>query len=110
MKIQDVVNKLSLEVLSYNEGLGTEVTGGYVSDLLSDVMANSKKGNIWITLQTHANIVAVANLKNLSGVVIVCNRRPEEETLKKAASEKITILSTPMPSFEVAGRVYQLLN
>jgi predicted transcriptional regulator len=110
MKLEEIVKKLSLDILSNKEGLQKDISGGYVSDMLSDVMANSNQGDIWITLQTHPNIVAVANLKNLSGIIIPSKRRPEEETLKKATSEKITILTTSMSAFEVTGKVYQLLQ
>ncbi|MEW6599735.1 MAG: serine kinase, partial [Nitrospirota bacterium] len=60
MKLRDVVESLSLEVKTGKANLDNIVTGVYISDLLSDVMGNSKEGNIWITLQTHLNIVAVA--------------------------------------------------
>jgi predicted transcriptional regulator len=110
MKLQDLVNKLSLNVLSHNEGLERIISGGYVSDMLSDVLAHSQEGNIWITIQTHPNIVAVAKLKNLVGVLIASEKSPEEETLKKAVVEKITIMTTPLSTFEAAGKVYQLLQ
>lgn len=110
MKVSELAEKLSLQVLSNHEGLGRNIRGGYVSDMLSDVMANSSPGNIWITLQTHPNIVAVAHLKDLSGIIIVGNRQPEEETLKKAASEGITIMQTAMAAFETAGRVHKLFE
>jgi hypothetical protein len=110
MKLMDLVKELSLEVKSYEEGLKKDVTGGYVSDLLSDVMANGKEGNIWITLQTHMNILAVASLKGIAGIIIVNKRQLPEETLQKAETEKITVLTTPLPAFEAAGKFYQLLK
>jgi predicted transcriptional regulator len=110
MKLQELVNTLSLEVLSNKDGLQKDIAGGYVSDMLSDVMANSNQGDVWITLQTHPNIVAVANLKNLSGIIIASKRQPEQETLKKAVSENITILTTRLTAFEVTGKVYELLK
>jgi hypothetical protein len=110
VKLSEVVDKLSLDVKTVNDSLTQEVTGVYVSDLLSDVMANSKDGNIWITLQTHLNIVAVAGLKNLAGIIIVNNRQPEKEITEKAQSENVTIMSTSLPAFEVAGKLYQMLN
>jgi serine kinase of HPr protein (carbohydrate metabolism regulator) len=110
MKLEELVNKLSLEVLSNKDGLKKDIEGGYVSDMLSDVMANSNQGDIWITLQTHPNIVAVASLKNLSGIIIASKRKPEQETLKKAVSENITILTTRLTAFEVSGKIYQLLE
>ena len=81
-----------------------------MSDLLSDVMANSKEGNIWVTLQTHLNIVAVAGLKTLAGIIIVNNRQPEKEITEKAESDKIAIMTTSLPAFEVAGKLYQMLS
>ncbi|HDL00917.1 MAG TPA: serine kinase [candidate division Zixibacteria bacterium] len=110
MKLENIIHELSLDVKTFREGLSNEVTGVYVSDLLSDVMANSKEGNIWITLQTHLNIVAVAGLKNLAAIIIVNNRQPHEEVLQKAEAEKIIIMTTPLPAFETAGRLYQLLK
>ncbi|MEW6215969.1 MAG: serine kinase, partial [Nitrospirota bacterium] len=89
MKLQEIVDSLSLEVKTASSNLTREVTGGYVSDLLSDVIANSKEGNIWVTLQTHQNIVAVATLKELSGIILVNNRNPDTETSKKAEREGI---------------------
>lgn len=110
MKLSTIVENLSLEVKSGRDNLQNDVTGVYISDLLSDVMANAKDGNIWITLQTHLNIVAVAGLKNLSGIIIIGNRQIQGDVLQKAESEKITVMSTPLLTFEVAGKLYQMLN
>ena len=110
MKIGDLAGKLSLKILSDNEELQKDVSGCYVSDMLSDVLANSSEGDIWITLQTHTNIVAVSNLKNLAGIIIVNNRQPDEETLSKAGTEKVTIMTTHMSTFETAGRIYSLIG
>ncbi|MCK5512762.1 MAG: serine kinase [Thermodesulfovibrionia bacterium] len=109
MKISDVFKEMSLEVKTFKDGVQREVTGGYVSDLLSDVLAHAQEGNIWITLQTHQNIVAIASTKGLAGIIIVGGREPQQETLEKAESEKITILTSPLSAFEIAGKIYQLL-
>jgi predicted membrane-bound dolichyl-phosphate-mannose-protein mannosyltransferase len=79
-----------------------------MSDLLSDVMANSKEGDVWITLQVHPNIIAVATLKDLAGIIIVQGRKPEKETIEKAQSENIPILVSDLQAFEIAGRLYQM--
>jgi len=110
VKLDNLVKELPLEVKACNECLQKDITGAYVSDLLSDVMANSQDGNIWITLQTHMNIVAVAGLKNLAGIIIVGGRQPEEEIIRKAEEEKVAIMTTPMPAFEAAGKIYQMLK
>ncbi|MBI4690059.1 MAG: serine kinase [Nitrospirae bacterium] len=108
MKLQEIVDSLSLDVRTQGTDLNREVSGGYVSDLLSDVIGNSKEGNIWITLQTHQNIVAVAALRNLSGVILINGRSPDADTLKKANEEGVSILVSPLPAFEVVGRLYSL--
>jgi hypothetical protein len=110
VKLSEVIEKLSLDVKTVNVGLEKDVTGVYVSDLLSDVMANSKEGNIWVTLQTHLNIVAVAGLKALAGIIIVNNRQPDKEITEKAESEKIALMTTSLPAFEVAGKLYKMLT
>jgi predicted transcriptional regulator len=108
MKLKDIVEYLGMRVETAQEGLDREVTGGYVSDLLSDVMAHSKPGDVWITLQVHPNIIAVATLKELTGIIIVQGRKPDEETIKKAQSESIPILVSDLQAFEIAGRLYQM--
>jgi len=108
MKIRDIIKTLGLKVLSGEKFLDMEVTGGYAGDLLSDALANSKKGNIWITLQIHQNIIAVASSKELSGIIIVNGRKPEEETLKKAKEEKIPVMISNLLTYEVAGRLFEI--
>ena len=108
MKIRDIVKTLGLKVISGEKFLEREVTGGYAGDLLSDALANSKKGNIWVTLQIHQNIIAVASSKGLSGIIIVNGRKPEEETLKKAKEEKIPVMISNLLTYEIAGRLYEI--
>lgn len=108
MTVREIADKLELEILTDGAGLDREVTGGYASDLLSDVIGHGEAGNIWVTLQTHGNIVAVATLKELAAVVLVGGRMPEAETLDRARQEKVLLLRSSLPSFEVAGRLYQL--
>ncbi|MEJ2684442.1 MAG: hypothetical protein P8Z71_08620 [Candidatus Sulfobium sp.] len=108
MKLKELADSLSLDIKTPGVDLDREVTGGYVSDLLSDVIANARDGFLWITLQVHLNIVAVASLKGLSGIVLVNNRDPDEETLKRAVQENIPILASTLPTFELVGRLYSL--
>jgi len=110
MKLREIVEKLELQILVGQDRLDTEVTGGYTSDLLSDVMANSKGKNLWITLQTHENIVAVAKLRDLAGIIIINKRQPDEETLKRAKDEQVTLLASQEPAFRVTGKLYELIG
>lgn len=108
MKLTELIQKLNLSVRSAKGNLEREVTGGYASDLLSDVLANSKEGNLWITLQIHQNIVGVASMKDLAGIILVNSREPESETLEKAEAEKVPIMVSEMPTFELIGMLYSL--
>lgn len=109
MTVREVLERLSLTA-PIGGDLGKEVKGCYISDLLSDVMANAREGDIWITLQTHPNIVAVATLKNVAAIIITNNRSPEDETLKRASREGVTIVTTALSTFEIGGRLYQMLR
>jgi predicted transcriptional regulator len=110
MKLSDIIEKLDLTVLTARTSTGNEVKGGYVSDLLSDVMGNAKEGQLWITLQSHRNILAIASLKELAGIIIVRNIQPDSETLAKAESEGIPVLTTGKDAFTVAGLLYEILK
>lgn len=110
MKVKELVEKLNLKVLSGEKGLDREIDGCYISDLLSDVMGNAMEGNIWITLQTHKNVMAVASLKELSCIILVKNLMPNGETIEQSNDEDLPILQTNLPTYEIAGLVYNLLN
>ncbi len=108
MKLQEIVTACNLQLLTGEKIPEGDVTGGYVSDLLSDVMAHCKKGNVWITLQAHPNIVAVAVLKEMSGIIIVNDRKPDKETITKAQAENVSIMSTELSAFDIAGQLYTM--
>ena len=110
MTVQELVEKLNLKVLAGEKGLDREIDGCYISDLLSDVMGNAMEGNIWITLQTHKNVMAVASLKEMSCIILVKNLMPNDETIEQSNDEDLPILQTNLPTYEIAGLVYNLLN
>ncbi|NIM51585.1 MAG: serine kinase [Gemmatimonadales bacterium] len=108
MRLAQIVEELDLAIRTASDHLDAEVTGGYSSDLMSDVIAHSKRGDLWITLQAHQNIVAVASMNELAGIILVNGREPEDATIAKAQAEGIPIMVTQLPTFELAGRLYDL--
>jgi len=110
MKLDQLVRELGLKVTCAEGHLGKEVRGGYVGDLLSDVMANSREGDLWITRQVHQNIVAVASLKDLAGIILIQGSEPALDTAVKANAEGIPILVTDLPAFEIVGQIYKLIK
>lgn len=108
MNLSEIMQRLQLELKAGGALLANEVKGGYASDLLSDVIANAQERDLWVTLQTHQNIIAVASMKELAGIVLVNAREPEPDTLEKAKEENVPLLVSPLPSFELIGRLYKL--
>ena len=108
MTVEDVVGKLQLTVVAASKGLASEVKGGYASDLLSNVMGFASAGNVWVTMQAHQNIIAVASLANLAAVIVAGGTEPEPDAVHKAETEGVTLLTTKLPCFEVVGQLYQL--
>jgi serine kinase of HPr protein (carbohydrate metabolism regulator) len=109
MTVQQLVEKLSLRVFSGESGLYKTIAGGYVSDLLSDVMGNANEGEIWVTLQSHKNVMAIASLKDLSAIILVKGISPEEDTVIQSNAESIPVLGTTDQCFEISGKLYNLL-
>ncbi|MGE5582759.1 MAG: DRTGG domain-containing protein [Bacillota bacterium] len=100
MTFQDITGILKAEIYAGAQHLPKEVQTGYAGDLLSEVMANAKEGQLWLTIQTHPNIVAVALLINLGAVIITGGHRPEPATVAKAKSEGILLMATAYHTFE----------
>jgi hypothetical protein len=103
--VKDLEAKLNLKAL--NEATDTEVEGAFMSDMLSDVMAGAKAGNVWITVQTHKNIIAAANLVDVPAIIVVRDKKVPEDTLKMAERVGVTVFATELDSFQVAVKLYE---
>ncbi|WP_320019705.1 DRTGG domain-containing protein [Labilibaculum manganireducens] len=110
MRVQDIVDKLGLKVCSGSAGLNREIEGGYTSDLLSDVMGNADENQVWITLQTHKNIMAIASLKELAAIILVKGYEPEADAAEQSNLEGIPILSSEEEAFELTGKLFEILK
>jgi serine kinase of HPr protein (carbohydrate metabolism regulator) len=110
MTIRDIVEQLHLTVCTGQAHLDRSVTGGYAGDLLSDVIANGTSDSLWVTMHTHENIVAVAVLKDLAGIIIVQGRRPAPQTVHKATQENVVIMVSDRPAFETVSELSTLLR
>ena len=108
MLMAEVIKELELTSVATTGDLNLPVSGGYVSDLLSHVMGQAKAGQIWITMQGHQNIVAVASLVGLAAVIVAGGIEPEEQTVTKAAEQEVILCKTALSTYEAAGRLYKL--
>ncbi|MEJ5265461.1 MAG: DRTGG domain-containing protein [Bacteroidales bacterium] len=107
--VKKLAEHLQLKCISGCDGLQKVVRGVYVSDLLSDVVGHAEEAQLWITLHTHPNIVAVATLKNLSAIIISGGRIPESETIEASEKQQIPILLSSQTTFQLSGQFYRLL-
>ena len=109
MNLQQIIERLNLTVLTAPRDF-TRIypDGGYTSDLLSCVMAGAKNNYLWITLQAHLNIVASAALLDVAAIIITENAMPDAATIAKANEQGVTLLSTPKPTFEVDGKLWEM--
>jgi len=105
--VAQVATELALRPLVEPAG-DRPVTGAIVSDLLSYVMANAAAGQVWVTVQGHANVVAVAALAGLAAVVIAAGFEPEDETRERAQEENIPLYLSDESAFALAGKLYTL--
>ncbi len=108
IRVPAVIERLDLKPVTSSGDLDRPVSGGYASDLLSCVMRGAKKDYLWVTLQSHANVVAVAGLLNLAAVIITEGKEPSAETIAQAEREGVVLLLTSKDTFSVVGRLYQL--
>ncbi len=107
MKLTGFSNKLNLEPL-YEKEKDFEIEGVYIGDLLSIVMSKAKANYVWVTIQTHINIVAVAELLDLACIIVVENMEVEEEALNKAKELNIPVYRTKASAYEIAGKLYDI--
>jgi hypothetical protein len=85
----------------------TDLTGCYISDLLSDVLAHASHGVLWITVQTHRNVISCATTKDIGAVLFVCGRKPDPGVVTEADAEGIVLLSTKLAAYEAAGKLWE---
>jgi len=110
MTVDQIIQELELEVFAGKNKISKPVKGAYASDLLSDVMGRAKEGEVWITMQTHKNIIAVASLKDLAAIIIVNGIKPDEDVVTTAESEGVVLLGATESSFDICGKLYKKME
>ena len=108
ISLREVAEELEVQVVTGEGALNRPVAAGYATDLLSCAMNRAKKDYIWVTLQAHVNVVAVASLLDLSGVIITEGNTPDPDTIARAESEGVALLLTPKPTFAVVSELAAL--
>lgn len=106
MTVAELNTKLGLKAL--NGVHDKEITGVFISDMVSDVMAGAEPGSLWVTTQTHKNVVAAANLVDISGVIVTRGKAVAAETLDMADRAELTVFSTDLETYDLVGQLQKL--
>ena len=106
MILKEIVDKCGFTVIEA-ENLDVEISGGYIGDLLSDVMGNAPADSIWLTVQSHVNIVAVASIVGVKAIVLCNGLIYEDETIEKAKENGIALLSSNENSFKACMKLFE---
>jgi hypothetical protein len=105
MKISELSSKLGLK--SFNSFSDKEIQGVYISDMVSDIIG-IKGGNLLITLQTHKNLIAAANLVDVAGVVYSRGKIPPEDVVALAVRARIALFGSEDDTWTLAKKLYEL--
>ena len=108
MKVSELADRLGCAVACGAAGADRDVCGCYIGDLLSLAMSKVQKDNVWITIQSNINIVAVASLTEAACIIICEGFSPDENTAEKAESEGIPVLVSDKSAYELAARLAEL--
>jgi len=105
VKLQSLLQTMQAEVLT--DAGDADVSNCYLSDMLSDVLAHAEPGALWVTVQLHRNVISVATMKDLAAVLFTCGRQPEPAVVAEADEAGVVLLSTPLTSYEAAGKLWE---
>jgi hypothetical protein len=107
MTVSGLIEALALEVLAAGDGERV-ADRAFVGDILSHALGRAPGGAVWITVQVHLNVVAVAVVRGFPAIILAEGRRPEEEMVERAKTEGIALLTSPLTGYELAGRCWEL--
>lgn len=107
MTLREIQKILQAEVLVGEDSLGLEVIAACGSDLMSDVLAFTKRDALLLTGLTNAQAIRTAEIADIKAVIFVRGKRPGKEAIRLAKSKNIPILATRLPMFESCGMLYE---
>ena len=109
MKVSTLTQTLNLRQLTAFGTHDEEFMHGFACDLLSEVIGSAPDKSVWITVQTHKNVIAIASLRELSAVILASGHLPDQETIEAANKENVLLLSSTLDTFTLAGNIFSLL-
>lgn len=110
MTIQQLIDSLSLQLLTPGLDTNAAFYDVYTSDLLSAALAKVTENHVWITVQVHQNILGVASIKQAAAIILSENLIPDKDLITKAIEKNIIVLLSSYTSYETSGLIYNLLK
>ncbi len=110
MTVQDLMNKGIARAVNAGGDTDREIEKVFCCDLLSIAMGKAPAGCAWVTVMANLNTLAVASLADAACVILAEGARMDENGVKKARMQGITLLETDEPVFDTALAVYQAME
>ncbi|MCL2768222.1 MAG: DRTGG domain-containing protein [Synergistaceae bacterium] len=107
MKLCEVIDALNSEVICGGDG-ERNITGVITGDLLSFIIGEAQEGEIWVTIQIHLNVAAVAVLKEIPMIILSSGREPSSELADKCQEENIALIVVKESAYEVCAKLKEL--
>ena len=106
MKINDILSILDARLLTPNADLTRDVHTACGSDMMSDVLAFTKRNTLLCTGLTNMQVVRTADMTELSALVFVRGKVPDADIVAAAAENNLPVLATDYTLFEACGILY----
>jgi hypothetical protein len=108
MTVRELIERTGWKLSTPSLNTDVQVEGAYCGDLLSWVMGNGEPQQAWITVQVHANVIAVALLREFSCLIVADGANVTDEFAEKAAAEELIVLESDLPVYESAKKLVEL--
>jgi len=106
MKVSELPKELGFKPL--NPIYEKDIEGVFISDMVSDIVAGAKPNNLLITIQTHKNLIATANLVDIATIVFVRNKQPLQDVVELANRAEITLFTTELDTWKLAIKLHEM--
>ncbi len=106
MKVREIAEALNAEILCGFDGLDTEISCAFGSDLMSDVLAFVKGKTVLLTGLINQQVIRTAEMADLSAIVFVRGKKPEEDIIRLAQENNIIVLLTRDTLYSASGKLY----
>lgn len=107
MTVYEMAKQLELTPIAVPEG-DRNCAGVYIGDLLSWVMGRAKSENVWITIMSNINIVAVASLTDVACVVLAEGVTVDDRVRETAEQKGVNIYTSEKTAYELATALASL--